>query len=107
MRPTTQEPAPPSRKGKSAVLRLQIHLPEEGFVARVGAERIANRIVEIDSSKLLLLENLNYTSIVALSVFAVYYPAKAFAVLRKDIPASNCERADNFGKFPGTWIDSF
>jgi hypothetical protein len=52
--------------------------------------------------KLLLFENLNHTGVVALSVLAVYDSAKAFSVLREHIPALNCERANNFDKFPGT-----
>ena len=72
-----------------------------------GAERIVSWIAEIGSSKLLLLKYLNHANIVALNVLAFYDPTKAFAVLGKNIPALDCERADNFDKFPGTWIDSF
>ena len=68
---------------------------------RTGAQGIENWIAAIDSSKLLLLENLNHTGIVALRVLAVYDATKAFAVLGKDIPAFDCKRADNFDKFPG------
>ena len=86
-------------------LRLQVRFPQEGY-GWSGSVGDVRWIAEMDGSKLLLLKYLNHAGIVALSVLAVYDPTKAFAVLGKNIPALDCERADNFDKFPCAWIDS-
>ena len=62
--------------------RIQSPVAQQGVLARAEAQGIKNWIGETDSSKLLLLEHLNYTCIVAISVLAVYDAIKAFAVLR-------------------------